>query len=106
MAKKAKTAKAAKAAKAAPKHQPLPGMEGVRHTKLDRLCEGIAENREQTNQLRGEEADMLRQALDVMRDAKVHTYRFAGVELARVPGEEKLRVRTSKEAATAEVEGA
>lgn len=39
-----------------------------------------------------------------MKKHRVRTYNFAGVELARVPGAEKLRVRTSKEKATTEVD--
>lgn len=100
MAKKAKTEKPEKT----PKSKPLPGMEQVIHTRLNELCEHISETRGQVNQLRGEDNDLCRHALAYMHDHKVRTYRFAGVELARVPGEEKLRVRTSSEAATTEVE--
>ncbi|CAB4187273.1 hypothetical protein UFOVP1601_16 [uncultured Caudovirales phage] len=102
MAKKAKAEKTEKT----PKSKPLPGMEEAIHTRLNTLCEQISETRAQVNQLRGEDNDLCRHALAYMHDNKVRTYRFAGVELARVPGEEKLRVRTSKEAATTEVEQA
>lgn len=97
MAKKAKAEKTTKS-------KPLPGMEGVVHARLNELCEHISETRAQVNQLRGEDNDLCRNALTYMHDNKVRTYRFAGVELARVPGEEKLRVRTSKETATTEDE--
>ncbi len=88
-----------------PRHQPLPGMEGVRHSALDRLCEGISEVRAIINANEAIDAEKCREAQDFMRENKIKTYRFAGVELARVPGEEKLRVRTSKEKTTAEVDG-
>lgn len=55
-------------------------------------------------ELRELEGTDLRTALKLMRQHDRMTWRAAGVELARVPGEEKLRVRTSKESATAESE--
>lgn len=81
-------------------------MEEARHTALDRFCERIGEIRDELNTLRGDEGDQSRSALSYMRAAGVTSYRHAGVELVRVPGEEKLRVRTSKEQATAETEEA
>lgn len=87
-----------------PRQAPLRGMEDVRIRALDDVATSIAETREQMNTLRGEESDHLRNALKLMRKHQRTTWRAAGVELARVPGEEKLRVRTTKQAATAEVE--
>lgn len=81
---------------------PLPGLEQVRSQKLDNICESIADTREQMNTLRTEEKDEKRGALTTMREQNLTTYRHAGVELVRVPGEERLRVRTSKQDATAE----
>lgn len=104
----AKKAKATKRSKApvkkirSPRAQPLPGMEQVRDLTLDRLCESIGETRDTMNKLRADEAGDERAALQRMRAKELTTYRHAGVELARVPGEEKLRVRTSRAAATAE----
>jgi hypothetical protein len=68
-------------AKPGPRSQALPGLEQVRNSRLENVCESIAETRGEMNKLRGD---------------------HAGVELSRVPGEEKLRVRTSRENATAE----
>jgi len=79
-------------------------MEGVRNKKLENVCEGIAEVRSEMARLRAEEGSFETEALRYMRDAKIHTFRHSGVELARVPGEEVLRVRTSKKGATAETE--
>jgi hypothetical protein len=87
-----------------PRNKPLPGMEDARIGGLDDICASIAETREQMNQLRTDEAGHLRTALGLMRKNDKTTWRAAGVELARVPGEEKLRVRTTKEKATAETE--
>jgi hypothetical protein len=101
---KAKVKTAKKKVVARLKAQALPGMEQVRHVKLDRLCEGISECRAEMNEQRSIEGEKCRAALVYMHDNKVTTYRFAGVELVRVPGEEKLRVRTTKESATLETE--
>jgi hypothetical protein len=83
-----------------PRAQALPGLEQVRNIKLDRLCESIGDGREVINKQRTEEKADLRNALREMHDRNVTVYRHAGVELVRIPGEEKLRVRTSKEDAT------
>lgn len=83
---------------------PVPGMEQVRYSDLDARCVSIAEIRAELNAKEKEDAEECRQALDEMRAHGLQTYRHAGVELSRVPGEEKLRVRTSKEKATAETE--
>lgn len=86
-----------------PRSQALPGMEQVRSVKLDHLCESIGETREKMNELRGEEKGDKIAALKAMRERELTTYQHAGVELSRMPGEEKLRVRTTKNAATAAV---
>jgi hypothetical protein len=130
MAKKKKAAKAAKRGKAAParkvkakaarvskvaaksrarKRMPAQqSFDGFRHRDCDRICQGIAETRGEMNRLRGEETDLELQALKAMRAHDITAYQHAGVELVRVPGEEKLRVRTARErtatAETAEVE--
>ncbi len=85
-----------------PRMPPLPGMEDLRIKVLDDVCRSIAEVREAKNALRATEGDHLIAALKAMRKHEKTTWRHAGVELVRVPGEEKLRVRTSKEPATAE----
>jgi hypothetical protein len=86
-----------------PRSVPLPGMEQVRNAKLDNLCEAISETRTAINDLRATEAGNEQAALKVMQAADCRTYKHAGVELLRVPGDEKLRVRTSKESASSEV---
>jgi hypothetical protein len=85
--------------------QPLPGMEEVRYRDLDNTCNSIAETREEINTLRADETAFEQTALRQMRTHGITSYRHAGVELVRVPGEEKLRVRTARErTATAETE--
>lgn len=84
----------------APRSQVLPGMEQVRNRNLDRLCESIGEARESLNVLRAEEKTDLGRALREMHENDVIVYRHAGVELVRIPGEEKIRVRTTKEKAS------
>lgn len=50
---------------------------------------------------REDERGDLQGALVEMHNKNVSVYQHAGVELLRVPGEEKLRVRTTKEPTTA-----
>jgi hypothetical protein len=77
--------------------QTLPGLEGTRSTKLDNLCESIAEERDTMNRARQEEADLLKTALQTMVKGNISVYKHGGVELARIPGAERLRVRLVKE---------
>jgi hypothetical protein len=77
--------------------QTLPGLEGTRSTKLDNLCESIAEERDTMNRARAEEADLLKTALQTMVKGNISVYKHGGVELARIPGAERLRVRLVKE---------
>ena len=72
-------------------------MEQVRDVRLDNLCESIAEDRRVMNQARQDEAGSVQAALKRMQDNDVVVYRHGGIELARVPGAEKLRVRPTKE---------
>ena len=75
----------------------LPGMEQVRSRKLDNLCEAIAECRAQKNAAVTEEKSLDATALQVMVGEGLAVYRHGGVELARIPGAEKLRVRMTRE---------
>lgn len=72
-------------------------MEQVRSKKLDNLCEGIADCRGQKNAAVTEEKSLDASALQVMVKEGISVYRHGGVELARIPGAEKLRVRMTKE---------
>jgi hypothetical protein len=75
----------------------LPGTESVRSEKLDAICEGIGEERDTMNAAKLEEAALVTAALDLMQKRGITVYRHATIELARVPGAEKLRVRITKE---------
>lgn len=72
-------------------------MQQVRNVRLDHICESIGEARTQMNDAKQEEGGLIQTALQVMQNGKVTVYRHGGVELARVPGAEKLRVRLTKE---------
>jgi hypothetical protein len=104
MKKKAKSPRAASTRQKhkGPRAAALPGMEDVRIRGLDDVCASISENRGAMNELRATDGDLLNKALKLMRMHERTSWRHAGVELLRVPGEEKIRVRTSKEQATAE----
>lgn len=80
-----------------PRSQTLPGLEQTRNGKLDNLCEGIAEVRTTMNAAKQEEKTFIVAALQAMVTKGVQVYRHGGVELARVPGAERLRVRLTKE---------
>ena len=101
---KAGKAKKGKGFAKSARSQALPGMEAQWIVKLDNACERISDTRAELNKLREDEAGDERIALDLMRTHDLRSYRHAGVELVRVPGEEKLRVRTSRTSATAESE--
>lgn len=80
-------------------------MEDVAIVPLNKVCQSIAETREAINDLKAEEAGYEQTALALMRRNERTTYQHAGVTLVRVPGEEKLQVKTTRErSATAEVQ--
>jgi hypothetical protein len=80
-----------------PRQQPL--IPGVRHHRLDSLCESIADTRGEMNKLDKEDAEDCAAALKYCREHKVGAYKHAGIELAYVQGGDKLRVRTVKDKA-------
>lgn len=78
-------------------------MEDAAIVPLNKVCQSIAETREAINDLKAEEAGYEQTALSLMRRNDRTTYQHAGVTLVRVPGEEKLQVKTTRErSATAE----
>lgn len=91
-----RTAKATRP-KAGPRSQPLPGLEQARDAELDNLCEEIAEDRAIENAARKRSQAHIQAALQRMQQKGKNTHRHGGVELARVPGAEKLRVRLTGE---------
>ena len=86
------------------KNVPLVGMEDIRISALDDICSTLSDVRETMNAARGDEKKHLKTALGLMRTHRKQSWRAHGVELVRVPGEEKIRCRTSKEPASAEME--
>ena len=75
----------------------MPGLEQVRNRILDNACEGIHDTRRDMAASRQEETSLLQSALREMQGKGVTVYRHSGVELALVPGDVHLRVRTVKE---------
>jgi hypothetical protein len=80
-----------------PRSVPLPGMEQVRHTALDKFAHSIGEILDAEATHRADKDSIRQGALKYMHDNDISSYRFAKVEFLRSPGEEKLRVRTVKE---------
>ncbi len=72
-------------------------MEQVRSRKLDNVCEGIGDERQRMNEAKSEEQGLIQAALQEMQRTGIQVYKHGGVELARVPGAEKLRVRLTKD---------
>lgn len=114
MAKKAKKTKAKKAAKPARHHQPvprrpktpaLPGLEDMAAVpSLDRICSSLADIRFQLNEARQQEKE---RAVDALRELRKHgrtTYKSHGIELVRVAGDEKVRVRVVAGSGAADVD--
>jgi hypothetical protein len=97
--KSSESSKAIKTAKkAGPRSQTLPGLNKVRSQRLDNLCEAIAEDRAKMAQARADEQASIQGALKEMKGKGLVGYKHAGVELAFVPGADKLRVRLTKDA--------
>jgi hypothetical protein len=84
--------------------QPLPGMEQVRDQRLDNLCEAMADHRRVMNAARVEEQGDIATALQHMVKKGISVYKHGGIELARVPGAERLRVRLTKEQGDADAD--
>lgn len=90
---KVKPERRAKPKRKGPRSMVLPTMEQARSQRLDNLCEEIAEERETMNGAKVKEKASTASALKAMQERNLTVYKHAGVELARVPGAEKLRVR-------------
>ena len=90
-----KKAKAPKAKR--PKDQRLPGMEIARDPVLDQLCESIADSKESVKDATDAETAARTNALARMRQKNTSFYRAHGIELIRVAGEDKLKVKKMKE---------
>ena len=99
-----RVASSARTRKPGARSQALPGMEQIRNVRLDHACEGIAETRSNMNALRLDERSDMQAALAEMHTKGLTSYHHGGVELVRVPGAEKLRVRTVKEPATGQTD--
>lgn len=86
-----------------------PGLPEMEHAgvdkKMDEICQRIGNRHAEMNDLRNDDAADYQLALTRLQKIGRMSYNRFGVEMVRVPGEEKLRVRTSgKGQATAEVD--
>ncbi len=90
----AERAAAAKKTTKAPAQVPL--IKGLRIPSLDRHCRHIGDQRAGIARMQAELKDMERLAHEDMRKHRRETWQSAGVTLVRVPGEERLRVTTSR----------
>lgn len=69
----------------------------MRNGRLDNFCESIGEDRKRIAQLKADEQGSIQGALKEMKAKNVGAYKHAGVELAFVPGADKLRVRLTND---------
>lgn len=79
-----------------PRSQTLPGMKEARSEALDNLCEEIGDLLDTQTNARTEADTKKVAALKLMRTRGISVYKHAGLELARIPGEEDIRVRRTK----------
>lgn len=84
--------------KPARKSQPtLPGMSHVRYNDLDDICEALAASMKKSNRIAEDIAGYKQAGLDGLKKHDITTYKYAGVAIVRVPGDEKLSARLIKE---------
>lgn len=88
-----------------PQTPPLPGLEDLGLIPaLDRVCGTLADIRHELNELRGQEKEEVVTALRELRKASRTAYKSHGIELVRVAGDEKVRVRLVKGEGAADAE--
>lgn len=80
-----------------PRNRSLPGMEHVRHTELDAICEGIGESLDTINTATTEKKGQLQSALTALRNRGIFVYKHAQVQVMRTPGDEKINAKRIKE---------
>lgn len=97
--RKPSTKRKSSAARKRPRpHTPrLPGVEVAKDAILDRVFKSIADERHAQAESRATEASVVQAAHKRMQALGWTTYKAHGVEGIRVPGDEKFRVRTSKD---------
>lgn len=77
-----------------PRTPPLPGMEGiVADRELDALCSAIADNLHLVNEAAETLKGLKSNGLSALKRKNRTVYKGHGVEIVRVPGDEKLRAR-------------
>lgn len=80
-----------------PKTPVLPGMEGmVQDQELDSICSAIADNMHIANEADETLKGLKGNGLSALRKKNRTVYKAHGVEIVRVPGDEKLRTRLVK----------
>jgi hypothetical protein len=72
-------------------------MPRVRNARLDKLAEAIGECRDVTNTAAIDEKSYRAAALKEMQDKRISHWSHGGVDFIRVPGEDKLKVKTHKD---------
>lgn len=92
-----------RSARRTPRAQVLPGMEQVRDTVMDRLCEDMGESLELSAKESTEQKGLKASALKRMTDRGMHAYQHAGTRFTRIEGSDKISAKRVKEDADASV---
>jgi hypothetical protein len=80
----------------APRPQDLPGVDHRNLADIEAVALDYAEVRDRRMALTKDEAALKQQIIGLLKHHKKTTYRREGLELAIVPGEERLRVRVTR----------
>ena len=89
-----------------PLKQPaLKGMPRIRNAKLDKYAESIGECRDAINSASVNEKHYRAAALKEMQAKAIQFWSHGGVDFIRVPGEDKLKVKTHKDGGSPETGG-
>lgn len=83
--------------------QVLPGMEQVRDTVMDRLCEDMGESLELAAKEATEQKGLKSSALKRMTEKGLHAYQHAGTRFTLIEGSAKISAKRVKEDGDAEV---
>ena len=84
------------------KQPTLKGMPRVRNAKLDKYAESIGECRDAINSATTNEKHYRAAALKEMQAKSIQFWSHGGVDFIRVPGEDKLKVKTHKDGGSPE----
>ncbi len=96
---------AATARNAKPRDEKLPGFKQPKNQRLELLCESLDNQRTVINDAKRIEKSDKAAALQEMTRVGLLAFKHAGIELARIPGADTIRVHVVKDEGEMEAEG-